>query len=160
MPSLHPLPGGAPDRPGALAAPSPLARMLGLAGLLPFIAGAAAVWLVGEQDRLPTTALLAYAALIASFLGGIHWGLAMRDAPADATQLLWGVSPSLLGWLAVLLPPRWGLLLAPATLIACYAVDRRIYRRLGLGSWLGLRAGLTVVASVCCLLGALAWWVR
>ncbi|MBC7601019.1 MAG: DUF3429 domain-containing protein [Polaromonas sp.] len=149
-----------PDRPQGLVGPSILARVLGAAGLLPFIAGAAAVWLVGPQDRLPAAALLAYAALIASFLGGIHWGLAMRDAPADAAQLLWGVSPSLLGWLAVLLPPRWGLLLAPATLIACYAVDCRIYRRLGLGSWLGLRAALTVVASVCCLLGALAWWLR
>ena len=149
-----------PDRPQGLVGPSILARVLGVAGLLPFIAGAAAVWLVGPQDRLPAAALLAYAALIASFLGGIHWGLAMRDSPADAAQLLWGVSPSLLGWLAVLLPPRWGLLLAPITLIACYAVDRRIYRRLGLGSWLGLRAGLTVVASVCCLLGALAWWLR
>lgn len=144
----------------SLSGPSTLARVLGLAGLLPFIAGAAAVWLVGPQDKLPSAALLAYAALIASFLGGIHWGLAMRDSPADAAQLLWGVSPSLLGWVAVLLPPRWGLLLAPATLIACYAVDRRLYQRLGLGSWLGLRARLTGVASVCCLLGALAWWVR
>ena len=149
-----------PDRPQGLAGPSILARALGGAGLLPFIAGAAAVWLVGPQNSLPTAALLAYAALIASFLGGIHWGMAMRDSPADAAQLLWGVSPSLLGWLAVLLPPRWGLLLAPAALIACYAVDRRIYRRLGLASWLGLRAALTVVASVCCLLGALAWWLR
>ncbi|MDP1955773.1 MAG: DUF3429 domain-containing protein [Polaromonas sp.] len=148
------------DRSGLSPAPSSLARALGAAGLIPFIAGVAAVWLVSPQDRLPTAALLAYAALIASFLGGIHWGLAMREQTADAAQLLWGVSPSLLGWLAVLLPPRWGLLLAPATLIACYAVDRRLYRRLGLGAWLGLRAGLTVVASVCCLLGALAWWLR
>ncbi|WP_395055455.1 DUF3429 domain-containing protein [Polaromonas sp.] len=159
MSSLHPLPGGAPDRPGTLAAPSPLARLLGVAGLVPFIAGAAAVWLVGLQDRLPTAALLVYAALIASFLGGIHWGLAMREQTTDAAQLLWGVSPSLLGWLAVLLPPRWGLLLAPATLIACYGVDRRLYLRFGLSGWLGLRAGLTVVASVSCLAGALAWWL-
>ena len=144
----------------SLGGPSKLARVLGLAGLLPFMAGASAVWLIGPQDRLPAAALLAYAALIASFLGGIHWGLAMRDSPADAAQLLWGVSSSLLGWLAMLLPPRWGLLLAPVTLIACYAVDRRLYPRFGLGAWLGLRAGLTGVASVSCLLGALAWWVQ
>ena len=160
MASLQSSPGGAPNRQISLSGPSTLARVLGLAGLLPFMAGAAAVWLVGPQDRLPATALLAYAALIASFLGGIHWGLAMRDTPADAAQLLWGVSSSLLGWLAILLPPRWGLLLAPVTLIACYAVDRRLYPRFGLGAWLGLRAGLTGVASVSCLLGALAWWVR
>ena len=144
----------------SLSGPSKLACVLGVAGLLPFMAGAAAVWLVGPQDRLPAAALLAYAALIASFLGGIHWGLAMRDSPADAAQLLWGVSSSLLGWLAILLPPRWGLLLAPVTLIACYAVDCRLYPRFGLGNWLGLRAMLTVVASVSCFLGALAWWVR
>ena len=153
-------PDGALNRQMSLSGPSTLARVLGLAGLLPFMAGAAAVWLVGPQDRLPAAALLAYAALIASFLGGIQWGLAMRDSPADAAQLLWGVSSSLLGWFAVLLPPRWGLLLAPVTLIACYAVDCRLYPRFGLGAWLGLRAALTVVASVCCLLGALAWWLR
>ncbi len=156
----HSSPADGPHRREGLTAPSALARVLGLAGLLPFMAGAAAVWLVGPQDRLPALALLAYAALIASFLGGIHWGLAMRDSPADATQLLWGVSPSLLGWIAVVLPPRWGLLLAPATLIACYSVDRQLYLRSGLGAWLGLRAGLTVVASSCCLLGALACWLR
>jgi len=160
MASFQSSPDDAPNRQMSLSGPSTLARVLGVAGLLPFIAGAAAVWLAGSQDRLPAAAMLAYAALIASFLGGIHWGLAMRDSPADAAQLLWGVSPSLLGWLAVLLPPRWGLLLAPATLIVCYAVDRRLYPRFGLGAWLGLRAGLTVVASVSCLLGALAWWVR
>lgn len=157
MSPLHSSPAGTPDRPGGLPGPSAAARVLGVAGLLPFIAGAAAVWLLGPQDRLPAVALLAYAALIASFLGGIHWGLAMRDSSADAAQLLWGVSPSLLGWLALVLPPRWGLLLAPATLIACYAVDRQLYLRFGLGSWLGLRAGL---ASLCCLLGVLALWLR
>ena len=153
-------PDGALTRQMSPRGPSSLARVLGVAGLLPFMAGAAVVWLVGPQDRLPAAALLAYAALIASFLGGIHWGLAMRDLPADAAQLLWGVGSSLLGWLAILLPPRLGLLLAPVTLIACYAVDCRLYPRFGLGAWLGLRAGLTGVASVCCLLGALAWWVR
>lgn len=160
MAALYSSPDGAPDRRQGLNRPSALARLLGAAGLLPFMAGAAAVWLLGPQDRLPAAALLAYAALIASFLGGIHWGLAMRDAPADAAQLLWGVSPSLLGWLAVLLPPRWGLLLAPATLVACYAVDRRLYLRHGLGDWLGLRARLTGVACACCLLGALVSWLR
>jgi len=160
MSPLYSSPADVPDRPGGLTGPSTVARVLGVAGLLPFIAGAAAVWLLGPQDRLPAAALLAYAALIASFLGGIHWGLAMRDSPADAAQLLWGVSPSLLGWLALVLPPRWGLLLAPATLIACYVVDRQLYLRFGLGAWLGLRAGLTLVASLSCLLGALAWWLR
>ena len=160
MSPVHSSPAAAPHRRQRLTGPSALARVLGVAGLLPFFFSAATVWLVGPQDGLPVAALLAYAALIASFLGGIHWGLAMRDSHADAAQLLWGVSPSLLGWVAVLLPPRWGLLLAPATLIACYAVDRHLYLRLGLGAWLGLRAGLTVVASVCCALGALALWMR
>lgn len=158
MSAPHSSPAGAPHRPEGLSAPSTLARVLGAAGLLPFIAGALAVWLGGPQDRLPAAALLTYAALIASFLGGIHWGLAMRDATADAAQLLWGVSPSLLGWLAVLLPSHWGLLLALVTLVGCYAVDRQLYLRIGLGSWLGLRAVLTVVASLCCLFGALACW--
>ena len=141
MSSSFSAPGAVHSPSGRLTAPSYWARVLGVAGLLPFAAGAAAIWLASPQDTLASAVLLAYAALIASFLGGIHWGLAMRESPADTAQLLWGVSPSLLGWLAVLLPPRWGLLLAPATLMACYAVDRRVYLRFGLGRLVGTARG-------------------
>jgi hypothetical protein len=132
------------------AAPNALAQGLGYAGLLPFVAGALLAW------RSPAGAawLLAYAACIVSFLGGIHWGLALRERPPRAVSLGWGVTPSLLAWVALLLPSGAGLLVSAAALVACYAVDRRLYAREGLSAWLGLRLRLTVVASLACVAGA------
>ncbi len=144
-----------------LSRPSVAAQALGLAGLLPFIAGAALPWLMQPGWRmLAASALLTYAALIVSFLGGIHWGLAMRQAHPPKAQLVWGVVPSLLGWLAVLLDTPWGLLLMAVSLVICYGVDRFAYQRQGVAAWLGLRALLTVVAVLCCLSGlAAVYWL-
>ncbi len=56
------------------------ALALAYAGLLPFVAGAALIWIVRADAHVHVgSALSAYAALIVSFLGGIHWGLAMRS---------------------------------------------------------------------------------
>jgi hypothetical protein len=133
-----------------LLKPSVAAWALGLAGLLPFLLGAAGVWFFPfEWSDLAATALLTYAAVIVSFLGGIHWGLAMRQARAPRGWLIWGVLPSLLAW---------ALLLMAASLIVCYVVDAQIYRPLQLGSWLILRGILTFVAVVSCLAGAAAFW--
>ncbi len=101
--------------------------------------------------------LLGYGATIASFLGAIHWGLVMREGPAQPVpSLLWGVVPSLLGWVALLLGPAPGLLLMAALLWACLAVDRVLYSRYQLQAWLPMRWQLTVVASISCLAGAAA----
>lgn len=141
--------------------PSVAAQALGLAGLLPFVAGAALPWFMQPGGRmLAASALLTYAALIVSFLGGIHWGLAMRQSHPPKPQLVWGVIPSLLGWLAVLLDTPWGLLLMALSLLACYGVDRLVYPRQGVAGWLGLRGLLTGVAVVCCMSGwaAIFYW--
>ena len=76
-----------------------LIQRLGNAGLAPFVLLAATVWLV-DADLQPwaAMAMAAYAALIVSYLGGIHWGLAWKqpDAPADQQRahLIWGVAPA------------------------------------------------------------------
>jgi hypothetical protein len=135
--------------------PPSWALRLGYGGLLPFVLGAALVWLVRE-DAHPhvTKALSAYAAVIVSFLGGIHWGLAFRQPEPPRGLLIWGVVPSLVAWLAVLMPPAAGLVVHGAMLVACYAVDRQIYPTQGVGHWLTLRFRLSAVAALCCFLGA------
>jgi hypothetical protein len=129
------------------------AHRLGLAGLLPFLAGAGLLWWL-PPDAAPriSAALLAYAALIVSFLGGIHWGLGFRDG--GSWPFVWGVMPSLGAWPALLLPARTGLLLLGALLLLCYAVDRLRYPRHGLADWLPLRLRLSGVAALCCFVGA------
>lgn len=133
------------------------ARRLAYAGLLPFVFGAALVWLVHADVRpYAALALAAYAALIASFLGGIHWGLAMRAGDVPAFNLCWGVAPALVAWPAVLMPPGSGLVILGALLLGCYLVDRRLYPVLGVAHWLTLRFRLSAVAALSCFIGAAA----
>lgn len=140
--------------------PGPLALRLGYAGLIPFVAGALLVWLVPpdaqpvESHPFVVLALAAYAAVIISFLGGIHWGLAMRHAEPPLPLLAWGVVPSLVAWLAVMMPPEGGLVIQGVMLLLCYAVDRRIYPAQGAAPWLVLRFRLSGVAALSCFMGA------
>lgn len=147
--------------PAAQLSSAAVLRQLGYAGLAPFVLGALLVWLLPQPPEvrdLSAQALIAYAALIASFLGGVHWGAAMRQAAPPPAWLAWGVTPSLLAWPALLLPPGPGLLLLAALLLLCWGVDRRLYPAQGLARWLPLRLRLTAVAAVCCAVGAAGVW--
>ena len=138
-------------------APTPplVARRLGFAGLVPFVAGALLVWLVREEAHpYVTLALASYAAVVMSFLGGIHWGLAMKQSEPPALWFAWGVVPALVAWLAVMMPPSAGLVVDGVMLLACYAVDRLLYPAQGAAHWLTLRFRLSTVAALSCLLGA------
>lgn len=145
-----------------------LVRTLGHAGLIPFGVLALLLWLLaGELQTFVSIALAAYAALIVSFLGGIHWGigwLAGRQAQktdntalvhhAQRNHFLWGIVPSLLAWPGVLMPPFAGLAWLGFVLILCYLADRTLYARAGLQAWLTLRFRLSAVASLSCFIGA------
>ena len=138
------------------AAPPVWALRLGYAGLIPFVFGAVLVHLV-DLSLMPFTmlALSAYAATIASFLGGIHWGLAMRDThEVHLFPFVWRAIPSVLASIAVLMPPWAGLVVLGVLLALCYLVDRRLYALYHMQGWLPLRLRLTVVASLSCMVGA------
>ena len=140
-----------------LKRPPPWALGLGYGGLIPFVALALSIWLFDRADRFQSvTALLAYSTCILSFLGAIHWGLVMRETTSQSKKLLtWGVIPSLLAWIALLINPIIGLYLVAAGLWVCFAVDRVIYSRFGVQMWLSMRLVLTVVASLSCIAGAI-----
>ena len=135
---------------------------LGYGGLVPFVGLALLIWLVPPRIQpFVALALVAYGALIASFLGGVHWGTGfLMGEAAPHIQFVWGVVPSLLGWLALLLPVRAGLPLLALLLVTCYAVDRITYPAVGLGRWLPMRLQLTGVAVLSCTLGAIRVWIR
>jgi hypothetical protein len=137
--------------------PTTFARCLGYAGLAPFLGLAMAVWIAEPVQRPPIVwALTAYGATIVSFVGALHWGLVMRmPVQQNRGSLGWGVLPSLVGCVALLLPGYFGLWALAATLWVCFAVDRKTYPSLGVGGWLPMRLYLTVVASGACVLAAL-----
>lgn len=82
------------------------ADWMGYLGLLPFAAAAAGPW-----SGLPWTLewLLAYGAVILSFVGAIHWGLAMGRRNPSPTAFYGSVVPALIGWLALIPPAIVGL---------------------------------------------------
>jgi hypothetical protein len=161
MNALRPSPSPAAKPPQALV------LALGHAGLLPFVLLALLCWLVNEQ-ALPyvAQALVAYGALIAAFLGGLHWGVAWlalqaaQGTPAAVEaahirrHLGWGIAPALLAWPAVLMPAHAALPWLGALLLVAYAVDRRLLPSAGLGHWLTLRFRLSAVAAGCCFVAA------
>lgn len=142
--------------------PTPHALRLGYLGLVPFVLGVALIGLLRpdvhlDEHRFVVDALSKYAAVIASFLAGIHWGLAMRGgAPKLDDRLTWGVVPSLIAWIGVLMPPNAGLVVQGVVLVICYLNDRKHYPTWGAAAWLTLRFRLTVVAALSCFLAA-AW---
>jgi len=145
----------APHKQGDIAT---LVHRLGYAGLIPFVGLAGLMRLVeGDVHAFVAMALSAYAATIAAFLGGIHWGMGLPlDAPARRFHLVWGVVPSLVAWVALLMPAYAGLPVLALLLAACYGVDRRSWDQWGWTDWLPLRARLSAVAVLSCLLGASA----
>lgn len=138
--------------------PPPLALRLGYLGLLPFIFGALLIWLLTGYDpeahAFAALGLSCYAAVIISFLGGIHWGLALRSDALGAKPYVWGLAAASLAWVAVVMPAYAGLVVHGVLLVVCYLVDRRLYPALGAAGWLTLRFRLSAVASLCCFLGA------
>jgi hypothetical protein len=145
-----------------------LIHTLGYAGLIPFVMLALLLWVV-NADLLHwvSIALASYAALIASFLGGVHWGIGWlgalpgrnannRPAHPQRNHFLWGIVPALLGWPGLLMPPFAGLAWLGFVLVLTYLADRTLYTRAGLQRWLTLRFRLSAVASLSCFLGAAA----
>ncbi|MFC0410459.1 DUF3429 domain-containing protein [Roseomonas elaeocarpi] len=133
----------------------PAARLLGLAGLIPFF-GLALLSLAGETwARMP---LLFYGASILSFLGAVHWGAALRGTEAEAgwdwPRLGIGVMPSLVAWVALLLPAGWdaGLLILG---FLCLVLVESVATRTGAvgRNWLRLRWVLTIGAVLSLFLG-------
>jgi hypothetical protein len=134
------------------------ARLLGYAGLIPFVAAAGGL-LMGPPalQALALRSLLAYGAIILSFMGAVHWGLAMASTRDDAvTQLSLSVLPGLLGWVALLLPAVPACLLLLAGFTTLYWFDLRAAPRGAVPDWYpALRLPLTTGVLLCL---ALALW--
>ncbi len=132
------------------------AALLGAAGLLPFVVGALATLDGGALGRRAPGALLAYAAVILSFMGGVHWGLAMSAARPSWLRYGASVVPALLGWAALLAGGRAGFVLLAASFASLYAYDRGAVRAGEAPAWYpALRWPLTLVVCLCLALAAL-----
>lgn len=125
-----------------------VAWCLGLAGLIPFIAGGVLVWFGSMKWQvIAINSFTYYSAVILSFLGGVHWGSALQvSRPGNAWRLLLAMLPSLVAWPALLLNIQAALwtLLSGFILVGGYDLSR--VGQQGFPSWyFKLRGLLTVV---------------
>jgi hypothetical protein len=127
-------------------------------GLVPFVVIAGAMWALPSEFTQPLVAwLTAYAAVMLSFAGGLHWGLSMLHPEMteqdQSVFMAWSAVPAVVGWISLLMLPKTALLLLTATFVIQYAADRQLAHRFRVPSWhLRLRAGLTAVAVLCLVL--------
>ncbi len=116
--------------------PAP-ARVLGIGGLLPFM-GLAAGFLWLQEPRL-LQALIGYGAVILSFVGALHWSHAMHvDARGSRAWVLygWSVTPALIGWICLLIPPSIGSIVLAGALVLALGVDHQLAPHESVASWL------------------------
>jgi hypothetical protein len=133
----------------------PAAAVLGLAGVLPFAAAAIGSLQPGPLGGFALNALIAYGAVILSFLGGIRWGLAIDRSDPSYSHLGIGVVPSLMGWLALLLGGSWGLMLLAAAFLVVLACDLRLTSQGVAPPWFPRLRLVLTNAVVLCLIMAL-----
>lgn len=136
---------------------------LGYGGVIPFVAGLLGVSFLDDPTLRQTLQflLLAYGAVILSFLGAIHWGriLLVPQPHADAGRtLVYGMFPSVAGWLTLLLPFAFAAPLQAVLFAAVYAVDHRLIGGVAVRRmYLPLRRRLTLLVIV---LLAASWLVE
>lgn len=137
-----------------------IALILGGLGLIPFIIGT--VFEIAGGPGWGSPALRYYAATILAFMGGVHWGLAIgirgdqRTTDQIRLQLVASVLPSLVAWLALLMPMTQGMTTMAAAFLLLFAGDLLAVKRGWAPAWYPrLRMPLTSVVVLCLL--AAAW---
>lgn len=131
----------------------PLPLVLGLMGLAPFIALALVVALAGRDVGGVDAgfALTAYGALVLSFFGGSHWGLALRHPSPDIRTALYlvAVASPVWAWAGLLVGGASGLGLLALGLAGQGAIDAARSSRFAAPRWYPrLRALLAALATV------------
>lgn len=133
-----------------------LAWFLAFAGAVPFILATAALYASDASSvRVPAiTALVTYCAVILSFLGGIEWGLAIRDESGNevtrAVALGLSTVSSLAAWAVLWLPsPTWQVGSSLALFVAVWAADEWMANRGLLPAWfVDLRTAVSALVAV------------
>jgi len=131
-----------PDKPLGPTTMPRAALWLGGLGVIPFLVlSVSFVIMAGAWQATAVMALQYYAAIILSFLGGLHWAMAMDSR--NPWQYVYAVMPSLFAWVCLLLPADSAFFLLSFGFVLAFYVDRGVFGR---GHWFtGLRAVLTLV---------------
>jgi len=135
------------------------AKVLGIAGLMPFIISTGLIFILKEENgRLMVFDLLVhYAAVILSFLGAVHWGVFMTSRnthPTIHTKMWmgfgWSVVPALIAWIATQMVLMASLVTLIVGFSAAFFFDVWSVKKGWTPSWyLQLRKYLTLIVLIC-----------
>ena len=129
-------------------------KCLGYLGLLPFVAGGASALLSDELSPLVLQGFTLYSLALLSFMGGVHWGLALNLGTYQSKRLFISTTPVAVAWISLMTLPEYATVATLGlTFIAQWLVDRPILAELSIPSWyLEMRPQLTYTVAGCHLL--------
>ena len=138
-----------------------IALILGLLGLIPFFSPSLALLIPYDPYELGARAfhmmLVTYAALIASFLGGVRWGNALEKPHRHGLDFTVSVIPSLVAWLALATPRPNDLVVLLAVFLTLGISDVGMATRGHAPRWFGkLRVILTTGVTLSLLVALFA----
>ncbi len=131
------------------------ALAFGVAGLIPFVALSIAGFLrSGFIQSEIVFMLICYAAVILSFLGGVHWGVVLGlPDHLSVKRLAISVVPSLVAWIALLMPENTAVIMLFSAFVIMLPIDMFAVKNQLFPDWyLRLRVGLTTVVCLSLLL--------
>lgn len=132
-----------------------IAWLLAIGGAVIFAALAASLVSGDTRIRIPAIAgLVTFAMIILAHLGGIEWGLALRDGAGTdrtrATALGLSILPAIAAWGIFWLPtPQWQVGCAAALFLAVWGADLWMARQGLLPAWfVDLRTAITAAVAI------------
>ena len=124
-------------------------KLLGFGGLLPFVS--LLVIIVFGSDKLSDKAaesMLYYAAVILTFLGAVHWGSVLvvaNNSSVEQKRLWWAITPSLIAWVALMLPIQFSIVVLMLAFVLCWWMDKILYDQTEFTWYIKMRLHLTIV---------------
>ena len=130
------------------------AKILGYAGLIPFITFSIGCWIPLPYISDAIQLLITYAAIILSFMGAIYWGVAIANTDAssnepDSKNFIASVIPALTAWLALLLPEIFALVILQVGFIVLITYDWFLKKSKKFPNWyFPMRVNLTIIVAL------------
>jgi len=94
--------------------------------------------------------LLGYGAVIISFIGAVHWGIAMQSPGSRQNALfVYSVMPALFAWVWLFFDVKAALFGMGLTIVAMFFIDRWLLSALVSRGYLKMRLRLTFIVAAC-----------
>lgn len=127
------------------------ALLLGYGGLIPFVTLSIATWILTSHWLVEVhEALLLYASIILTFMGAIHWGVAMtRSSVPNSVHLSISVIPALIAWFAFFTTQTINYMILYISFAGLCLIDSKGSKQGDLPGWYPkLRVPLTTVVVI------------